>query len=442
MGLFTKFFLARIARNIANHQEGSMYLPIVQKWFPNGLAFRPREGRIVAIESGNHIHEFFMSMQGYCFLKDLLPKNFPWEHEEDRWWVCEIPETIEKARDVLRYINKFKRTDSPLVLTEENLKKMVKPITFDPVNLSGTRKEIWRDTGIYFFQKLSGELRMGNRQIKVKKYLGQGEIKTYDNLSPYLIASYYPYYFKILDQEDKNYIPTITENVVIAKVVNPYIAWVKSGDPFATFKTLVEKLSTKQVRTRSVHKVSSEINEDTDNTVSAISEIEEGILKGLRDPEKFFGFHFKSIEIVQVDVTGTHAEKIKTVASSIYIAKKDQEERTIKAEAKLFEQQKTADGEAYEIEKKGTATAKAIRDKAEADAYATIAKAEAKQKELAMVEPEKAKQLANLLAKIKKSGANPDLHLLKDVIGNIPEGSINITSISDLLNKLTSQNKN
>lgn len=441
MGKIKTFILSRIAAKLANHQEGKITINGIEKLFPNGVAFRPPESRVVTIHSGNHVDHFFLSMSGYCFLQDLLP-NKNWEHELDKWWIVEIPEDDKKVEEVIRFINQFKRDNEKISFTDDEKKEMKKDENFSPFDyMSDLEWEIWNKTGILFFQNWGGELRIGERDIDVTKYLGNGDIKRYKEKSPYLIASYYPYYFKVTDQEDKNYIPTVTENVIYAKVVNPYVAWVKSGDPFSTFKSIVEARSSEEIRKRAVHRVSHEIEKgtSTENPDTVLESIATGIWNELKKPENFFGFAFKDVDIVQVEITGKNAEAIKNSATSIYQAEKAQIEKTIKADTELIETQKKAEGTAFTVIKKAEAEAEKIKKEAEANAEKTIIEANALKEQLTIVEPEKIKQYGSMLEQIKKSGGNPELHQMKDIVGNLPQGGLNITQISDLVNNLTNQ---
>lgn len=415
---FAKNILAKIIAAMERRDN-----VLLEKFFPNGIVFRPKEGRAVIINTGAAFSEFILTQKGYCFLHEIFPGT-TWEREVDKWWV--VPITREKTSwvEILKMFHHFDETNSngnekpvtnsPLssLVSITNTKDSLDLDTFaeninKKINLGIQTDAYLEEFGVLFFQNSTGEKRIGFRNIEFRQFkdgkiidrsTGYDSGHNYDNTaSPYYVTAYFPYAFEVTDAEDKNLIPTDTQLVVRARCINPYFAHVISGDPFNTFTSIVHSVCQDTIRTIAMHTVLGTDKTSDDNALSTLSE---EIRKALHEPKNFFGFAIKDVEILQVAIGGPNAEKLRSASTSIYTAQQDQQERVIKAETTAIETEKGADGEAKKIEKLAKAKAAAIIQEAEA-----VAKA------LSITEPAKAEQLNNLLQQVSNGGANPNLFL-------------------------------
>ncbi len=405
------FILPRVMDYFANAQEGEVDLGFFGDFFPNGLAFRPKESRAVIINAGNKFHSFMLAMKGYCFLHELLPDKKDWSHESDKWWVIPNPENELSVDDVVNFLAHFKGVAPILSDTDKEDMVLNKP----KYALPDIESRLFTETGVIFFQDATGQKRIGNRPVEFRQFVGGtklGEqIKLRTEISPYYVCSYFPYAFEVIDQEDINNIPTMVQFVIRAKCVNPYIAHVKSGNAFATFESIATSSASDIIRQNPIHKASQKFYIDNGGSIDKNGTILDVMSKGIRDelfkPDKFFGFAFKEIEIIQVEISGENAKKLKESAASIYLAQQDQEKRTIDAETDFIEKKKEIDGKV--LGKIRLARADAIADMA------------------------RSKGTGDYLRAIKNAGGNPNLHLLAEVMDKYKPGGLNVSNVADLL---------
>ena len=357
---------------------------LINKIFPNGIAFRPKEGRIVIIEAGNLLWGFILTQKGFCFLTDLLPADFSWRNESDKWWVISNPQNKEEVLDIISMLKKFGKNAPRIDKKTEKLLIASKP---EKTGLSDNERDVLDEMGIIFFQDATTQKKIGFRPIIFNQYI-DGKIRHRGSIinnqlhgeeSPYYVASYYPYGFEITDQEDASLVPINMQIVALGRVINPHIAHVKAGDPFNTFNTIVTSIAAKVIRKSQVYTVVEidPLNPDAKPVLKedkdVLEKISAAILKELHAEKNFFGFAIKSVEIVQVSLGGANAKALEEAATNIW--KKQQQ--AIEAEGRK----------------------KVSKVDAEALKQSLAIKQEA---------------TAEFLRKIKDAGATPDIYILRE----------------------------
>ncbi len=307
-----------------------------------GVGIRVKEGRILILEKGNQLDGFYLNMKGYCFLHELLPnKNTIWSQEKHKWWVVQVPKTIEKLRDIFKFLNSFldkapintminirgKDEDFslPYFLDQEDLLQLCK--FSDPDSLSfldSLEKEIFEASGVLWFQNLTLQRNIGYREIDFNEYtqdLSYQSKKFVKNRSkeqsPYYLASFFPYAFTIDEAEDRYNLPTRVILVIRAQVINPYIAHVQSGDPFTALHAIVNSATTEYVRDHALHNASQNVSNEHKGV---IEELISGIKSRLRNKENFIGFDYRDVEIIDIDIVGPQAEELKKQTVLTYIS--------------------------------------------------------------------------------------------------------------------------
>lgn len=300
-----------------------------------GVGIRVKEGRILILQKGEQLESFYLNMKGYCFLHELLPNktsNETWSQEKHKWWVVQIPKSIKKLQGIFKFLNLFlvekpntivvtidgndETFELPYFLDETDLKNLC---TFpDPDGLSfldDLEKEIFEASGMIWFQNLTLQKTVGYREIDFNEYT---QDQTYQSKkfvrnrpkeqSPYYLASFFPYAFVIDEAEDMYNMPNRIILVIRAQVVNPYIAHVRTGDPFTALHAIVQSTTTEYVRNNALHNVAQQLGGKKNGV---IKDLTNGIILHLKEQRNFIGFDYHDVEIIDIDIVGPKAEELK-----------------------------------------------------------------------------------------------------------------------------------
>ncbi len=326
------------------------------------IAFKPKEGNALIINTGDQLDGFLCMHKGYCFLHELFPISSgytkTWDHEKNKWWCVQIPSSKERVDKIITFLKKLTGTpvynSLPFLSSddEEFLKSNAGTYNFQEtigqILEDDVLEEIYGKTGYLIFQNLTFQKTPGFRKINFSQFdeRSTGSILHRQELSPYYRVSFFPYAFIIPEAEDANNIPTKITLTIKAQCVNPYIAHVMSGDPFVQFSSTVINSVTEVVRENFVHEISRKIsleqgNEATKQRASEeniIKKIQEKVAKELTNPEAFFGFDFgfsddisEIVQIIDIDIVGPMAEKLKAQAAENFHLQNVRENNLAKA---------------------------------------------------------------------------------------------------------------
>lgn len=321
-----------------------------------GVGYKPKESRIVIINEGNQLNDFFLNMTGYCFLNELLPEKTNWEHEKHRWWVVQIPQNEEKLVSMLNFLKRFltistKCSDAYFnSVLESSLSEELKEMclyyslfTVDDMNYllesikakpqreprkytvnDPLEQEIFDQTSMLWLEGLTIERSIGYRQISFSEYDDTEStisIEHHNNeWSGVYIASFFPYAFKIPAAEDANLIETEIILGIPAQCINPYIAHVMFGKAFGTFKMKLIAAVNKVVRKNPIHEESIKISMDAGRpaNMDIIGFLEKEVLKELQSVDNFFGFDFGIPKVIEIEMVGTLGQQLKSASVETY----------------------------------------------------------------------------------------------------------------------------
>ncbi len=317
------------------------------------IAFKPKEGNALIINKGNQLESFLCIHKGYCFLHELFPTHYGkrWDHEKNKWWCVQIPQSPEKVEKIVDFLKKITGTTKSKnlsFLSQEDvdyLKEKSGNYEFqeaiEQVLEEDALEEIYEKTGYLVFQNLTFQKTPGFRKISFSQFdeKSAGSVLHREELSPYYRLSFFPYAFIVPEAEDANNIPTKVSLTIRAQCVNPYIAHVQSGNAFMQFHSTVLNAVTEVIRGNFVHEMSRQIameklsdeKKKELNQENVIKKIQEKVKKELTKPESFFGFDFgdcKNSEIVQIidiDIVGEKAAEIKAQVAENFRLKNERE---------------------------------------------------------------------------------------------------------------------
>jgi hypothetical protein len=288
-------------------------------------------------------------------LHELFPIEYGkvWDHEKNKWWVVQIPNSPERVDKIIEFLKKMTGTKNGDLSFLNNddityLKNNVGTEQFSDhvYDILGDAllEEVYEKTGYLIFQGATFQKSPGFREIIFSQFDEQSistsglPVRHRKELSPYYRVSFFPYAFIIPEAEDANNIPTRIALTIKAQCVNPYIAHVTSGDPYAQFSSTVINAGTEVVRGNFVHDISRKIilansNSSEDLKVKAslniIDLIQLSIFNQLVGAEysesTFFGFDFgytndhrEIVQIIDIDIVGPLATEMKTQVAKNY----------------------------------------------------------------------------------------------------------------------------
>lgn len=319
-----------------------------------GVGYKPKESRIVIINEGNQLYDFFLNMTGYCFLHELLPEKIKWEHEKHRWWVVQIPQSEDKLVSMLNFLKRFltvstKCSDAYFnFVVGSSLSDELKEIclyyplfTVDDMNylLESIRtgrepkkytvndpleQDLFDQTGMLWLEGLTIERSIGYREISFSEYDDTDSVDSIKHhnkvMSAVFVASFFPYAFKIPAAEDANLIETEIILGMPGQCINPFIAHVMFGNAFRTFKMKVVAAVTKVVRQNPIHEESIKIAMDAGRpaNLDVIGFLEKEVLKEMQSVDNFFGFDFSLPQVLEVEMVGTLGQQLKSKSVETY----------------------------------------------------------------------------------------------------------------------------
>jgi len=328
----------------------------------SSIAYEPKEGTITIVNLGNQLSTFLLNMKGYCFLYEILPNKKKWIHEKHKWWVVQIPLSVDRVDEISKFLKIMTNTaenESLSFFDADDVKYLKDEITagrkITPKNeiLSDPwEREIYQKTGFLIFQNLTLQNSIGFREIKFSEFnedtVGGNNlpIRYRKEQSGVYRASFFPYGFIVPEAEDANNIPTRVALMIKAQCVNPYIAHVISGDPFATFSAAVLNSVTEVIRESYVHEVSKKIaltgkklskaEKELIKSENIIVRIQNRVIEELR--KSFFGFDFgmtndssEIVQIIDIDIVGPLAVKLKEIATKTFTSQVERDNELLNA---------------------------------------------------------------------------------------------------------------
>ncbi len=344
-------------------------LPILGKKKLNlgdSVAYKPKEGTITIRNLGGQLLDFILVMKGYCFLYQILHEKEvgTWIHEKHKWWVVQIPQNEDRVDEITKFLKTMTGTPDDKDLsffTATDVKYLKDKIAAgneivpkNEIFSDPWEREIYEKTGYLIFQNLTLQNSIGFREIKFSEF-NEDAITTGGNKLPIRYrkeqsgvyrASFFPYGFIVPEAEDANNIPTQIALTIKAQCVNPYIAHVISGDPFATFSSAVLNSVTEVIRESYVHEVSKKIalvgkklskaEKERIASENIIVRIQDRVIEELR--KNFFGFDFgmtninsEIVQIIDIDIVGPLAIKLKEIATKTFTSQVERDNALLNA---------------------------------------------------------------------------------------------------------------
>lgn len=435
------YILGRIVDYLNNLEKNNVKPPaILEPYLKNGILFEPKSGNIVRILKSNAVFSYFLHKPGYAFLCELFP-DFQFNHERERWFIVENPETEKQARKVLDDLEKLEVTviDDYLKNNPEKTKEdfytshyFKNFYTKPPKKIFGSRLlstedyeetltwPIWEKTSKVLFQDLTGQLKIGIRPISFSKIKNGKIIDLHEQLSPYYKANDEIYVVKIKGVRDKDLLETEFDLAITASIENPYIADVEKDDVFNFLYSETLQVVNQVVSNNKCHSTGYEITgdkiEDFDSA-KVMEIITESVYSHLTNPKNYCGFSIKSVGFLgDINLGGDDAKKYDDSLKKVFEQKRENERILTELTSKNQKERLEAENKILVEEAKGKAYQKKVALETEAD--------------------------IKRIQELQKLGWDINLDQATKIAEAISNNNgINITNIGDVLNNLLKTNK-
>jgi hypothetical protein len=341
------------------------------KKYSLGIALQAGRHYRFAFKGSDIVGHYKCYMPGYAYLGELIPEISREKNPDLFYFHIKIPQDITIAHVIAEKITKKLRSfyktaevqlmlpdqkdnDVPVVpkntlcLSEEQIKRLVRPDFDFTETLSPLQREIWINTQVYLFQDIYFRVEPKNRPLSFLKINQTADGKKVEFIervesSFNLIANYFVYGKRVIDQEDASNISLGVDFGIEGRVENPWIADNLMNDVFVQTDAILrgeaakvinqflflnkpvilEKIAdTIQVLQKSIleDQATSSISLDIKTDIQEIDDqrkkrlaqgFEGAIIKALTNLDNYVGFEWKeNVQIFDIYLTGENAQEI------------------------------------------------------------------------------------------------------------------------------------
>lgn len=389
MSVLDKFIAGRIADYLADFSEGRIKNPpiLLEPFLKNGLVFEPKSGNIVRLMKSNAVFSFFLYKPGFGFLCEFFP-NHQFNHERERWFVIENPETDVEARRVLEdlknrynvdFVRDYQKNTGIDFFTSKDFENFY---TKQPKKIFGERFlsddsddsitwSLWKNTKKLFFQDLTGNINIGYRPVTFTKMKDGKLTPLTGELSPYYKAKDEVYVIPIKGLKDADNMETEFEISVTASSNNPYVSEVEKDDVFNILFSIVDETCSRVVSSLQCHKAGYRIHK-RDLTKydpgKVMDDISDAVSKALADPNAYFGFDIKKVKILKdIRLGGKDAIDHEEDGKKMFVQERENERALSALDNKNLLAQKEAENKKTVATFEGNAYAEKVKLETAAD---------------------------------------------------------------------------